>query len=233
MKVFNCLIVDDEPIARQIILSYCGHLPYVKVIASCRNAFEAKEELTKNRIDIVFLDIKMPVLDGISLGRTLRDSPAIIYTTAYKEFAVDAFELAAADYLVKPFSLDRFIAAVDKAVDQLTISYSKENRLNEESFFLKTVGKVYKIYFDDVLYAEASGNYVKVTTVDGSISSIMTFSKLEEQLPPSLFFRVHRSFIVNKSKITRIEGNRLFLKEVEVPLGSSYRESFYKEIGLN
>lgn len=233
MKVFTCLIVDDEPIAREIIASYCGHLPYVKVIASCRNAFEAKRELAKNQIDILFLDIKMPVLDGISLGRTLRNAPSIIYTTAYKEFAADAFELAAADYLIKPFSLDRFIVAVDKAADQLHIRYSNGNKSKEESFFLRTVGKIYKIYFDDVLYAEASGNYVKVATTDGMISSIMTFSKLEEQLPAKLFSRVHRSFIVNKSKVTHIEGNRLFIKELEIPLGSSYRESFYREIGLN
>lgn len=233
---FKCLIVDDEPIARQIIEIYCGHLLDVAVVASCGNALEAKYVLQKEQIDLLFLDINMPVLDGISFLKTLRNPPEIIFTTAYKEYALDAFDLAACDYLLKPFSLERFIIAVDKAKERLRPFKAPLVQLTEtvpEAYiFIKSDGKIFKILFEELLYAEASGNHIKLITEKNTIVSTMTFSALEEQLPKTKFLRLHRSFIINKAKINHIEGNRVFIGERQLPIGANYREAFLREIGV-
>lgn len=233
---FNCLIVDDEPIARQIIEIYCGHLLDVAVVSSCGNALEAKYILQKEQIDLLFLDINMPVLDGISFLKTLRNPPEIIFTTAYKEYALDAFDLAVCDYLLKPFSLERFIIAVDKAKERLrpvktTVIHPVETP-QEAYIFIKSDGKIFKILFEELLYAEASGNHIKLITEKNTIVSTMTFSALEEQLPKTKFLRLHRSFIINKAKISHIEGNRVFIGERQLPIGANYREAFLREIGI-
>ncbi len=237
MTPIDCLIVDDEPIARDIIRTYCAHLPYLRVAGECGSALEARTILMQQKVDLVFLDINMPVMDGISFLKTLKTPPQIIFTTAYKEYAVDAFDLAACDYLLKPFSLERFIVAVDKAIEKLKppvpapidTGESKE----DEFVFLKADGKIYKVMHDDLLYAEANGNYTKVQTTQHTLLPAMTFSGFEELLPKSRFLRIHRSFIVNKSKIDHIEGNRVFIQDAEIPIGSNYREQFLRQIGLS
>ncbi len=238
MPQINCLIVDDEPIAREIIKTYCSHLPMLHVVASVGNALEAKTMLQSQRIDILFLDINMPVLNGIAFLKTLKNQPQVIFTTAYKEYAVDAFDLAAIDYLLKPFSLERFIVAVDKALERLTGTQNgietgtQEAVKTEDYLFLKADGKIYKIRHDDLLFAEAQGNYIKIVTDQNTLLPSMTFSGFEELLPKALFLRVHRSFIINKAKITHIEGNRVFIQNHEIPIGSSYREDFLKSLGI-
>lgn len=235
MTQFNCLIVDDEPIARDIIQAYCGHLEQLKVIASCGNALEAKSILQRQQTDILFLDINMPVMDGISFVKTLKNPPQIIFTTAYKEYAHSAFDLAACDYLLKPFSFDRFIIAVDKAVEKLQpLAVRTAPELKTEDFiFIKTDGKIYKIMYDDLLYAEAQGNYTKIITTSHIHSPKMPFSNFEELLPKSVFLRAHRSFIINKSKISHIEGNRVFINTTEIPIGSNYKEILMTELGFS
>ncbi|QDK80598.1 response regulator transcription factor [Spirosoma sp. KCTC 42546] len=236
MKTVNCLIVDDEPIAREIIQTYCNHLPILNVVASCDNAIAAKAELQKQPVDILFLDINMPILNGIAFLKTLKNQPQVIFTTAYKEYALDAFDLAACDYLLKPFSLERFIVAVDKALDRLQASSPPSpatiSEKSEAYTFIKTDGKIYKLVHEDLLFAEANGNYTKISTTQTTFMPSMTFSSFVNLLPSSLFLRVHRSFIVNKSKITHIEGNRIFIDKTEIPIGSNYREEFLKELGL-
>lgn len=236
MKIYNCLIVDDEPIAREVIQTYCSHFPDLRVVASCGNAIEAKSIFNQFKVDILFLDVNMPVLDGISFLKTIRERPQVIFTTAYKEFATDAFDLAACDYLLKPFSLERFIIAVDKALGNLNLVTiaKQENQDNEtESFiFIKTGGKIYKILHEDLLFAEANGNYTKIITAKNTIQIALTFSDFEKLLPGLLFLRVHRSFIINKSKISHVEGNRIFIENSEIPIGSNYKERFLKELGF-
>jgi len=184
MPQMNCLIVDDEPIAREIIKAYCSHLPFLTVVAACGNALEAKTMLQTQQIDLLFLDINMPVLNGISFLKTLKNPPQVIFTTAYKEYAVDAFDLAACDYLLKPFSLERFIVAVDKALEKSPLTpnggtfYSEKT---EKYLFLKADGKIFKIMHDDLLFAEAQGNYTKVVTT-------------QHTLLPSRLFRVLRNY---------------------------------------
>lgn len=232
---FKCLIVDDEPIARQIVEIYCGHLPDMEVVASCDNALEAKYVLQKGGIDILFLDINMPVLDGISFLKTLRQPPIIIFTTAYKEYALDAFDLAACDYLLKPFSLERFLIAVDKAKERLKpadTAVAKVVETEMEAFtFIRSEGKIYKILFADLLYVEARGNQIKLVLESNMLLSTMTFSAFEALLPKN-FLRLHRSFLVNKAKISHIEGNRVFVGETAIPVGANYREGFLREIGM-
>ena len=231
---FNCLIVDDEPIARQIIETYCKHLPDLKIVASCTTVFEAKTFLQSHAIDILFLDINMPVLDGVSFLKTLRNPPQVIFTTAYKEYAIDAFDLAACDYLLKPFSLERFLIAVDKAMLALKKSAPATSEETQESnfIFIKADGKIYKLLHGDILYTEASGNYTKFITTSQQLMTAMTLISVEELLPRSFFVRVHRSFIINKSKIGHIEGNIVRIGIAEIPIGSNYRADFLKEIGM-
>jgi DNA-binding LytR/AlgR family response regulator len=236
MAEFNCLIVDDEPIAREIIETYCKHLPSLHVAGLSGNAFEAKAILQEQKIDIVFLDINMPVLDGIAFLKTLKVQPQIIITTAYKEYASDAFDLSVCDYLLKPFSMERFIVAVDKAFEKLQdkpfSALEIPDKKAEDFIFIKANGKIYRIPYDDLSFLEASGNNTRIVTKDNNLFPVMTLSSLEELLPASLFLRVHRSFIVNKSKITHIEGNRIFINSHEIPIGNNYRESFLKDLGF-
>jgi DNA-binding LytR/AlgR family response regulator len=236
MLKYKCVIADDEPIARDIIISYCSHLPNLEIVATCSNAIEAKAALSNDNVDILFLDINMPVMSGLALLKTLKNPPQVVFTTAYKEFAVDAFDLAACDYLLKPFSFDRFVVAIDKAVDRLQNKPPAVQEpiasTSDNSIFIKTDGKIYKILQHDMLYAEASGNYTKIVTASNVFLPSMTFSNVEEILPKHMFVRIHRSFIINKNKISHIEGNRVFVGKTEIPIGSNYKETFFKEIGL-
>ena len=233
MKKINCLIVDDEPIARDIIIKYCETLPYLEVAGACGNSFEAKAVLMDKPIDILFLDIHMPVLDGIGFLTTIKDPPQVIFTTAFKEHAATAFDLAACDYLVKPFSLERFMVAVDKAMARIGHSPGvKPGGIDEEYLSIKTDGKIYRIRFDDLLYAEASGNYTKLVTNGGVIMPGMPFSGLEKLLPVRDFIRVHRSFVINKSKITYIQGNVIYLNKQEIPIGQQYKDKLLKILGV-
>ena len=231
----RCLIVDDEPIARQIVEKYCSYLEDIYVVASCGDALQAKQILSREEVDVIFLDINMPVLDGLALVKTLRKPLQIIFTTAYKEYAHEAFDINACDYLLKPFSLERFIQAVDKAKVQLSAAASVGSTVSSSAgadLYIRSEGKILKFSADEILYAEAQGNNVKVVTGRGAFPTTITFSAFEDQLPKTEFIRVHRSFIINRSKIRIIEGNRIFIESYEIPIGANYRESLLKAIGM-
>lgn len=235
MNPIHCLIVDDEPIARDIIRNYCGHLPRLHVIADCGNAFDAREILKEQPVDILFLDIHMPVLDGIGFLKTLKRLPQVIFTTAYREYAATAFDLAACDYLVKPFSLERFMVAVDKAMEKIhppaaTPVHESMAAKTSDHFFIKADGKIYNLRCDDMLFAEAKGNYTRIVTTNAGLLPFISFSAFEAGLPAGWFIRVHRSFIINKSKISHIEGNTVHVGKTAIPIGSNYREAFLKAI---
>jgi len=229
----NCLIVDDEPIARSIIRNYCTYLPVLNIIGECGNALDAKAFLSVHKTDLLFLDINMPVLSGIGFLNTLKNPPLVIFTTAYQEYALNAFDLAACDYLLKPFSLERFIIAIDKAKERLQqLVKPSYNPIVQDYFFVRSEGKVHKIAHADCLYAEAQGNYTKVVTINAAILTKMSFTAFMEQLPAEIFIRIHRSFVVNKSKIDRIEGNRVFIGQHEIPIAANYRSAFLQALGL-
>lgn len=175
-------------------------------------------------------------LDGMAFARKLKNPPQIIFTTAYKEFAHEAFDLYAVDYLLKPFSLERFIVAIDKAKEKLKLAKLPSIREIEDDpenfIFLKYDGKIHKIDFENLLYVEAQGNNVKIASTNFALNPSMSLMALEELLPKSKFVRTHRSFIINKTKIRQIEGNRVFIGDSEIPIGANYREEFLKELGL-
>ena len=234
--MINCLVVDDEPVARTIIRTYCNHLPDLYIVAECSHALEAKTILAAQSIDLIFLDIHMPVLTGVGFFKTLKKPPQVIFTTAYQEYAVTAFDLAASDYLLKPFSLERFIIAVDKVKEKLgaTLKSATENGLlvQQTYFFVKAEGKIYKVAYADCLYAEAQGNYTKIVTVASTFSPKMAFSALIALLPADLFIRVHRSFLINKAMINHIDGNRVYIQNKEIPIAETYRDAFLNSLGV-
>ncbi len=235
--MISCLIVDDEPVARSIIRNYCSHLSFLIIAGECGNALEAKDILLTTKVDLLFLDINMPVLNGISFLSTIKNPPLVIFTTAYDEYAVTAFDLAACDYLRKPFSLERFIIAVDKAREKLSPTIlpapGDASAAIAGSCFIRSEGRLVNIHFDNCLYAEAQGNYTKVVMENKNIMTKMPLSALTELLPPATFIRVHRSFVINRTKINHLEGNRIFLTDREVPLAGAYRPALLKLIGAD
>ena len=231
MKI-RCLIVDDEPIARQIVEKYCSYVPELEVVGSCGDALETKQVLQKEKIDLLFLDINMPVLDGVSFVKSLRYAPLVIFTTAYKDFAHDAFDLAAVDYLLKPFALERFIVAVDKVRHALKPDPVRQESETASFFLIKSDGKIHKLLLNDFQYAEAKGNHVKIVMRDFELRPTITLTAFTELVTGSNIVRVHRSFIINKDKIRLIEGNRVFIGMLEIPIGANYRAAFISGLGL-
>lgn len=235
-NTINCLVVDDEPVARRIVVNYIGHLPFLKMGGECGNALEAKERLLEGGVDLLFLDIHMPVLNGIGFLKTLQNPPQVIFTTAYQEYAVNAFDLAACDYLLKPFSLERFIIAVDRAKAKLYPSLKPPagpaGAAGQGCLMIKHEGKISKVFYTDCMYAEAQANYTKVVTANKEMLTKIPFADFAALLPEALFIRVHRSFVVNRAAINYIEGNRVIIGRDEIPIGASYKDAFFKAFGL-
>lgn len=235
-KLINCLIVDDEPVARSIIRNYCCHLSFLTIAGESGNPLEAKDRLSAGDIDLLFLDIHMPVLNGIGFLSTLKHPPLVIFTTAYQEYAVNAFDLAACDYLLKPFSLERFIVAVDKVREKLMPSsrpLAKNNPHTQQNYLLiRHDGKISRVPFADCLYAEAQSNYTKVVTGHATLLTKIPFTDFIALLPEEMFVRVHRSYIINKETINYIEGNRVFIRGEEIPIAATYKDVFFKSLGL-
>ena len=216
-------IVDDEPIAHQIIEGYCENLPYLQKIGNCYDAFEAIELINNNVVDLIFLDINMPKLSGFDLLKTMQQSPKVIVTSAYKEFALEGYELNVADYLLKPFSFERFLKAMNKVRDNATPTITPSPDNKKTSFFLKGDKKMHQIHTDNILFIEAYGNYTKVYLGEEMIISHEKISSLEALLPASHFLRVHKSFIIATNKIKMIEGNRIAIGAHFVPVGQTYK----------
>ena len=232
MEKLRCLIADDEPIARKILETYIEDAPNLELVVSCKNAFEVLEFLEKEKLDLLFLDINMPKFSGISLIKALQQKPSIIITTAYPEYAVEGFELSVTDYLLKPFSFERFLQAVLKV--QKDKSKPKEVFVDaakdvENSIFVKSDKKLFKLNFDEINYIEAYGNYIKIYT-DKMILTPQTLTDFLTKLPEK-FIRIHKSFVVNFEKIEMIDGNQILLiNQSKVVVGKSYRKQLLEKI---
>lgn len=224
MKILKCIITDDEPIARQILESYINDTPYLELIASCKNAFEVMEVLQNNTVDILFLDINMPKLSGLSLLKTLEHKPNVIITTAYSEYAVEGFELSVVDYLLKPFSLERFLQAVMKVKAKTKIhSGVIVEKSSKDSIFVKSDKKIIKVNLEEISHIEAYGNYIKIYT-DKMILTPQTLTDFLTKLPDT-FVRIHKSFAINFNNLKLIDGNQLVLQnDIKLPIGKSYRK---------
>ncbi len=224
--MISYLIIDDETASHEIITDYAESLPYLKLKQNCYNAIEANEYLLKHEVDLIFLDINMPKLSGFDLLKTLNNPPKIIVTTAYKEFALEGYELNVMDYLLKPFSLQRFLIAVNKVAESLNVKPPNTPTAEHpaESIFLKDSKKYYQVNLGDILFAEAYGNYVKVHFEDKVILTHQTFTSFKESLPTTKFIQTHKSFLVAIGKIELVEGNRIFIADHEIPVGKVFRE---------
>ena len=229
------IIIDDEPLAHEIIEEFCSMLQHVQLEKNCYNAMEAMQFLNENTVDFMFLDINMPKLRGLDFLKTLTKPPKTIITTAYKEHALEGFELNVVDYILKPFSFDRLVKAVNKVSEtQTTKTIIKEVSSSADSstrFFVKGDKKHHQIDLNDLLYIEAYGNYTKLFLKDEMIVSHEKISHYEDLLNASNFLRVHKSFIVAINKIKFIEGNRILINEHKIPIGQTYKSSINKLYG--
>ncbi len=224
------LIIDDEPIAHDIIKGYCDLLPGMQFQKNCYDAIEALDYLSEYHVDLIFLDLNMPKLKGFAFLKTLTKPPKVIVTTAYKEFALEGYELNIVDYLLKPFSFERFLKAVHKATNsqdknEVRSIIKDENTI--ETIFLRSNKKYIQVEIKEILFLESAGNYVKVVTAKETITIRDKISDLLTKLPVDYFVKVHKSFAVAKTHIKSIEGNRIFIQEYEVPLGKMYRTDVY------
>lgn len=235
MKI-NCLIVDDEELAQRLVEKYVADIPELNLIAKCDNAMEASSALRQNDIDLIFLDINMPKISGLNFLKGLKNPPMVIIATAYREYAVEGFELDVVDYLNKPFSFDRFFRAVNKVIDKMQLQKSKHDnyilqpeirrQIDESFIFIKSDKITYKIDYKDILYIESVGDYVKIITAEKVTMAYQSLKHLETLLPSKYFPRVHKSFMVSVSKINSIEGNMIKIGETVVPIGRSYKLNF-------
>lgn len=225
------IIIDDEPIAHRVIEGHCKNLPYLQKAGNCYNAFEAMQLLQEEQVDLLFLDINMPKLSGFDFLKTLINPPKIIVTTAYKEFALESYELNISDYLLKPFSLERLIKAVNRAI---SIDSKKEPAIevkeanNNERIFIKGDKKHHQINLSEILFIEAYGNYTKVYCKEEMIVSHQKISTFENDLPSNNFLRIHKSFIISLDKIRSIEGNRVCIAAHKIPIGQTYKTAIGK-----
>ena len=220
MKI-RSLIVDDEPLSQEIIETYIKDLPVIELVKTCNNALEALEALKQYDIHLIFLDINMPMLSGINMVKTLAVPPAIIFTSAYAEYAIDGFNLDAIDYLVKPFSFERFVKAINKVRDKL----GKQTHKEQDFIVIKADKKLYKLDFADISYFNSVGDYVKVFTKQGKvIITNETLRNIEMNLPAELFIRTHKSYIVSIKAIRYIEGNQLMVENTPIPIGLTYKD---------
>ena len=217
----KCVILDDEPYAHQVLAHYIGETPGLTLTAKFRNAVEAFEYLSKNKVDLLFLDIEMPLVTGLTFLKALQDPPPVIFTTAYKQYAFEGFELSAVDYLLKPFSYERFLRAVTK----LQQPSANHDEGNQNTLLIKVKDGLLNLKQQDILFIEGCKDYVKVVTVSTSYVVYQTLKGMLAKLSPTLFVQAHRSYLVNKIHINRIAENNLHLADQTIlPIGKSYKK---------
>jgi len=227
MKI-NCLIVDDEPVAREILEIYAAKIPQLNLVKSCQTAAEALELLNTKRIDLLLLDINMPNISGLQLAKAINEKTAVIFTTAYREYALDGFDLQAVDYLLKPISFDRFLKAINKYfslnLQKSTLNASAVRRQKSNNFiFIRSDRKMIKIDFDAILYIESLSDYLKIFTINGMFITRETITNIESKLPQDLFLRIHRSYLVSLRKIDSYTKEHIEIKNKALPLSRSYK----------
>ncbi len=244
--MINAIIVDDEPLALDVLETFIENISEINLLARCSNAIEANEVLKKHEVDLMFLDIQMPQLTGIDFIKTLANPPMVIFTTAYANYALEGFELNAIDYLVKPISLERFMKATNKAIDQYNLHHKNqaytgtpaERPTDKEDFiFVKADKKLIKVKYDEILYIEGLKDYVIIRMDNQRVITLQTMKSLEDKLPSDLFKRIHRSYIVAIDKINAIVGNMVEIIEKgqakHLPIGKNYREDLLEIVNKN
>ncbi len=237
--MMNVIIVDDEPLALDVLETYIDKISEFQLVARCNNALEANDALREHGVDLIFLDIQMPQITGIDFIKSLPTPPSVIFTTAYSNYALEGFELNAVDYLLKPISLDRFMKACNKAIEQHSLRHSpgseaKEVIIEDDFVFIKADKKLIKVNFSEIIYIEGLKDYVIFRLEEGRVITLQTMKSLEEKLPSALFRRIHRSYIVGLDKIKAIVGNMVEVNEKgkvkNLPIGKNYRDELLELI---
>jgi DNA-binding LytR/AlgR family response regulator len=228
----KCLIIDDEPIACKGMKEYVSQIEFLELAGVYADPLQAYQVLDSGEIDLIFLDIEMPRLSGIDFIKSLKKVPAIIFTTAYSSYALEGFELGVADYLLKPISFPRFLKAVNKVKELYTAMRPVTAPPAEEkgSFFIKENGTFVKIYYDEVLYAEALQNYVAIHLAGKKLITYITLSILEKQLPETIFMKVHKSYIVSLQKIKAVEGNTVLIDTAQIPVSRTMKDLLMQKV---
>lgn len=227
----NCLIIDDEPLARKGLKEYVGDVDFLNLAGEYESPLKAVEKLNEETIHLLFLDIQMPKINGIDFFKTLQHAPPVIFTTAYPQYALDGFDVNALDYLVKPISFDRFLKAVMKAKEFYEVR--QQNSSNEtagEYFFIKADNRLVKIAFADILYTEALQNYVTIHTVEKKYITYLTFKSIEEYLPVDKFIKTHKSYIVAAAKVDSIEGNDIRIGNTHIPISRNEKDAVMEKL---
>jgi two-component system, LytTR family, response regulator len=239
----NCIAIDDEPLALNVIKDFCSKISYLNLVETCSNAVDAVKVLNRCDIGLIFLDIQMPQLSGLEFIKSLSNPPMIIFTTAYSEHALMGFELNAVDYLVKPIPFERFFKAANKAyelynhrnknIPGLTASNGKDLFIAADYFLIKVEYSTVRVNFADILYIEGLKDYVKIVTDVKNYLTKTTMKNIEEKLPSERFIRVHKSYIISLSRISKIENNRIIFKDKYIPIGDQFKDLFNKLIDKN
>ena len=238
----NTLIIDDEPLALDVLETYISKMPELNLVARCSNALEANELLRKHQIDLIFLDIQMPQVSGVDFIKTLPNPPLFIFTTAYSNYALEGYELNAIDYLLKPISIDRFMKAVNKALEQFELRHREESDSGQgvegvEFFFVKADKKLVKVKYDEILYIEGLKDYVIIRLEVGRVVTLQTMKSIEEKLPANKFKRIHLSYIVSIDKIHAVDGTSVDVFEKgaikQLPIGKNYRDEILEIVNRN
>lgn len=231
MKI-KCLAIDDEPLALQQISAYIDRTPFLEKMALCQSAYEAIEFTDQQPVDLMFVDINMPDLNGLDFVKSLKNKPFIIFTTAYSEYALEGFKVDAVDYILKPISYDEFLRAVNKVRDRMTATAAATSEtvtMNKESLFVKSEYKLIRIQLADIKYIESANEYIQIhLETEKPITTLVRLKTIEGELPKEKFMRVHRSFIVNLEKVKVIDRNRIVFDKVYIPIGEQYKDEFQK-----
>lgn len=242
--MIRTLIIDDEPLALDVLETYISKMPELHLVAKCSNALEANEILKKQEVDLIFLDIQMPQISGVEFIKALPNPPMFIFTTAYSNYALEGYELNAIDYLLKPISMDRFMKAVNKASEQFELRKKEEGAAGhmpagegEDFFFVKADKKLVKVKYDEILYIEGLKDYVIIRLEQGRVVTLQTMKSLEDKLPVNKFKRIHRSYIVSINKIHAVDGTSVDVYEKgqikQLPIGKNYRDEILEIVNKN
>lgn len=242
-RTYKVLIVDDEFYARRLLTDYVSKLESLSLVRACSSALEALAVLQRERVDILLVDIQMPEMTGLELVRHLSDPPAVIFTTAYSEHALESYELEAVDYLLKPIALPRFVQAIDKAVGRIDLSTDRQTETGEggagesrltsltpDYLIVKSGHKLFKINYPELLYIEGQREYVTFHTVNRRVTAYYSLKDLEEELPREQFLRIHKSYIVSFRSIESLEGNTVTVAGIDLPVGGNYREALMQRL---
>ena len=237
--MINCVIIDDEPLAREGMSNYVHEVDFLNLVVTCENPVELAQILDKYPVDLLFLDIQMPKMNGLDFLKIVQKPPMVIVTTAFPSYALEGFQLNVLDYLLKPITFDRFFKSVNKAKDYFNLTtkstYPELQKTNTASdyFFIKCGSKYEKIQFADILYAEGMQNYVTIHTKKGKYMTLLYLKNLEENLDKQSFIRVHKSFVVAIDKIESIEGNEISIESHRIPISRNYREQVIQQVVSN